>query len=178
LERRAASAEELRYLRALLAYQFGRSAAELLAGGVEVRLSPQTGRIREVFVDGELVGTIRANDGFFVPSIAGARRLLLLLPYPRMRVVIPPDAAEFVAKGRSVFCKHILDADPELRPGEEVFVVDESGELLALGKAVMSGEEMLFKKAGVAVRVRKGVRERGKEIDRDKNNSICRTQRI
>ncbi|MEM0119189.1 MAG: hypothetical protein QXJ38_02245, partial [Thermofilaceae archaeon] len=51
---------ELRELKALLAYQFGKGAENLLNGVVEVRRSPLTGRIREVYVNGELIGTIRA----------------------------------------------------------------------------------------------------------------------
>lgn len=153
-----ASQEDLRVLLALLAYQFGKEASNILCGTVEVRRSSVTGRIREVYVNGELVGTIRARDGFFVPSLKGAERLLLHLPHPRHRVVVSNDVAEFIAEGRNVFCKHVMLADPELRPGEEVLVVNEDGRLLAVGKASVSGETMLTKRRGVAVKVRKGIK--------------------
>ncbi len=149
--------EEVRSLSAVLEYQFGRGAARLLEGDVKVRRSPSTGRPREVYVNGVLVGTVRATDSFFVPTVEGARRLLDLLPHPRLRVVVPSEVAEYVAKGRTVFCKHVVEADAEIRPGEEVFVVDTSGKLIALGKAVVGGLEILSKKAGKAVKVRKGV---------------------
>jgi len=155
---RPASWRELRELRSLLAYQFGPGAERLLEGRVEVRLSPLTGRIREVYVDGELVGTIRASDGFFVPSIRGAERILALLESPRSRVIVRSDVAQFVAEGRSAFCKHVVAADPEIRPGDEVAVVDERGGLLAVGRAVISGCLMSSKKLGVAVKVRKGTK--------------------
>lgn len=157
-QRARASPGELEALRSLLAYQFGREACALVDGVVEVRRSPQTGRVREVFVNNELVGTVRATDGFFVPSLKGAERLLSLLPYPRSRVVVPRDVAEFVAEGRSVFCKHVVAADPDLRPGEEVAVTDETGRLVAVGRSTLSGNVMLSKRAGVAVKVRKGIK--------------------
>ena len=34
--------------------------------------------------------------------------------------------AEYIAMGKSVFAKHVLAVDPELRAGDEVFVVDQS----------------------------------------------------
>ncbi|MCC6065145.1 MAG: hypothetical protein LM576_04115, partial [Thermofilum sp.] len=83
--------------------------------------------------------------------------LLELIPHPRLRVVVPEGVAEYVARGRTVFCKHVVEADAEIRPGEEVFVVDTAGKLVALGKAVVGGAAMLSKKAGKAVKVRKGV---------------------
>ncbi|MEM0344691.1 MAG: PUA domain-containing protein [Thermofilaceae archaeon] len=152
---------ELRELKALLAYQFGKGAENLLNGVVEVRRSPLTGRIREVYVNGELIGTIRASDGFFVPSLRGAEKLLAILPFPKSRVVVQKDLAKFVAEGRSVFCKHVVAADTELKPGDETLVVDDEGHLVAIGKAVVSGSTILTKKTGVAVKVRKGVKNEG-----------------
>lgn len=155
--REEAGEELVRALKALLAYQLGRGAEGLLDGKVEVRRSPSTGRVREVYVNGVLVGTLRASDNVFVPTLRGAERLLKLLPHPRLRVVVPQDAAAYVARGRSVFCKHVLEADPEIRPGEEVLVVDEEGRLVAVGRAAVSGVEMVQKATGRAVKVRRGV---------------------
>jgi archaeosine-15-forming tRNA-guanine transglycosylase len=56
-----------------------------------------------------------------------------------------------------VFAKHVLGADPALRPDEETIVTVPSGEVIAVGKALLTGKEMLGFKRGVAVRVRKGV---------------------
>lgn len=154
--------EELIALKALLDYQLGRGASALLNGKVEVRRSPSTGRVREVYVDGVLVGTIRATDNFFVPTLEGARRLLAILPHPRLRVVVPEEVAKYVTLGRTVFCKHVVEADPEIRAGDEVVVVDTDGNLVAIGRAVLGGREILSKKAGKAVKVRKGVRREDK----------------
>jgi predicted RNA-binding protein (TIGR00451 family) len=49
-----------------------------------------------------------------------------------------------------------VEADDEIRPKDEVIVVNENGEVLAVGRAVLSGEEMKAFKTGVAVKVRRG----------------------
>jgi len=79
---------------------------------------------------------------------------------PRLMVTVSRDAAPFVAKGKSVFAKHVVAADGEIRPQEEVMVLNEDNELLAVGKAILTGREMTAFKRGVAVRVRKGIAEK------------------
>lgn len=150
----------LERLEAVIAYQLGREAYTLLEEGeVKVRQSPATGRIREIYVGDELIGTVRASDGFFVPTLKGAMKLLKVLPTPKYRVIVEKEAASFIAQGRTVFCRHVVNADPEIKPGDEVIVVDTEETLVAVGKAILSGIEMKSKKAGKAVKVRKGISE-------------------
>jgi predicted RNA-binding protein (TIGR00451 family) len=52
-----------------------------------------------------------------------------------------------------------VNVDGEIRPCEEVVVLNEKGAVVAVGRAVLSGKEMRAFKRGVAVRVRKGVGE-------------------
>jgi len=78
---------------------------------------------------------------------------------PRLWVRVQEEAVSFVAKGRSVFAKHVVDADDEIRPQEEVIVINAKSEVLAVGRALLTGEEMKAFKRGVAVRVRRGVEE-------------------
>lgn len=77
----------------------------------------------------------------------------------RLWVKIQEEALSFVAGGRSVFAKHVIDADEEIRPQEEVIAVNEKDEVLAVGRATLSGKEMKKFRRGVAVRVRRGVAE-------------------
>jgi 7-cyano-7-deazaguanine tRNA-ribosyltransferase len=85
---------EMLRARATAALQFGRVAADaLLRGKVELVLSPNTGRVRNVLADGEHVLSLRARDGLFTLKPAGARRLLGAVPAPKLRVVVDSDAA-------------------------------------------------------------------------------------
>ena len=100
--------------------------------------------------------TLRPTDGLFSLSIAGAKRIVKKAKY---RVTVQNDVAEFIIKGGDVFAKHVVRADKNIRPKDEVIVVDENGEVLAVGRAVLSGDEMEAFKSGVAVKVRHGLLE-------------------
>jgi uncharacterized protein with predicted RNA binding PUA domain len=146
----------LKRVRGIADFQFGRGAGEaLFPDGCTFTLST-TGRIRQVMSGGERLATVRASDGRLTLGIAAARRLHAFLPPPAYRVVIRNDVAEFIAKGKNAFAKHVVSADPDIRADEEVLVVNEEGELLGTGTAMLSGAEMREFKYGVAVQVRKG----------------------
>ena len=150
---------ELRKIRAVADYQLGRSIGKVLfPEGTKITRSPRTGKIRLIFYRKRLLATLRSNDGLLSLSTEGARRLLTKLGKKTpMKAIVREGYEDFVRMGRSLFAKHVLDADPEIRPQNEVIVVDEGGKLVAVGKAVLSGEEMPLFKLGVAVKVRKGV---------------------
>ena len=105
------------------------------------------------------LATLRPTNGLFSIAITGAKRIMNRMDFPRLWVRIQEEAAPFVAKGRSVFAKHVVDADAEIRPQEEVIVINGKDEVLAVGRALLTGEEMKAFKRGVAVRVRRGVKE-------------------
>ncbi|RLF11409.1 MAG: pseudouridine synthase [Thermoprotei archaeon] len=150
----------LRRVRAVADYQFGEGVGfRLFPEGIELKFSPKTGRVRHIYLDGVLLATLRPSDGLLALTVEGGRRLLTILTPPRLRVKVLEGVEEYVSEGRDVLAKHVSDADPELRPGEEVLVVDSHGELLAVGKAVLSGLEMLSFKEGVAVKVRRGIKD-------------------
>ena len=156
-------------------YQFGPGAGEVLASrGIRVEVSKRTGKPRYVYdSDGRLLATIRWSDGFLALTLEGARLLKQHLKPPRLRVVIKNDVRDFVKEGRSVFAKHVIKVDPEIRCGDEVIVVDEEDNLLAVGRAVLSSYEMLAFNSGVAVRVRRGVgsEDKPERIAEDATNS-------
>lgn len=152
---RKADETELRKLRMMADYLFGAGAGEkLFPDGILVVKSK--GRIRQVWADGEPVCAIRASDGHIILNRRGAMILLKAFPPPKQRVVVSDEAASFVARGKTVFAKHVVRADPEIRPGEEVIVVNEKDELLATGTAVLAGVEMGTVRCGLAVKVRRG----------------------
>ncbi len=150
-------------VRATADLQFGRGAADaLLRGHVTYVVSKNTGKVRNVLVDGEHVLSLRAENGFFTLKVGGARRLQSAFPAPRQRVVVDPDAVPFHREGKNVFAKFVRDADPALRPGDEALVVSPEDELCAVARVAMNRREMLAFKRGVAAYVREGVPLTGK----------------
>ncbi len=81
----------------------------------------------------------------------------------RLWVKVMTEAEPFIVKGKSVFAKHVVNSDNEIRPQEEVVVINEKNEVLAVGKALLTGMEMKAFRRGVAVRVRRGVVEEVKK---------------
>jgi len=152
--------EVLQKIRSVADYQLGRGVGEVLfPHAVRVVFSKRTGRIRHIYLGNERLATMRPKDGMFSLTIAGAKRIRDGVKPLRLWVIVQKDAAPFVARGRSVFAKHVVDADDEIRPQEEVIVLDDDSEVLAVGKAILTGREMKAFGRGVAVRVRRGVAE-------------------
>ncbi len=137
---------------AMADYQFGGGAGEVLFKGVKIEKS-RTGRMRRAVQGGDIIAVFRASDGFIIPGIRGAKRLLKL-PFPVNRVILANDAVGFVEEGRSAFAKFVEACDMGIRPYQEVILVDEKDGLLGTGKALLSGPEMLAFDRGVAVKTR------------------------
>ena len=75
-----------------------------------------------------------------------------------MRVVVKDDAVPFNREGKNVFCQFVKECDPALRPMEEVMVVDKDDTLIAIGRTLMTADEMFAFKKGIAVKVREGIK--------------------
>jgi predicted RNA-binding protein (TIGR00451 family) len=148
---------ELRRIRVVANYQFGRGASKAFPKTMLITRSPNTHRIRHIYNNSELLATYRPKDGLLALSIPGGRALRDIFKPPRLRVEVVPGIEEFIENGGNVFCKHVRHVDPELRPAEEVLVVDEKDRLLAVGRSFFNAEEMLSFKIGVAVKVRHGI---------------------
>ncbi|MDR0335175.1 MAG: tRNA guanosine(15) transglycosylase TgtA [Methanomassiliicoccaceae archaeon] len=145
---------------AVARYQFGKEAADVLVRGrTEIVTSRNTGKIRNVISDGEHVLSMRADDGLFTLRPEGAARIAAGVPAPHMRVTVSDDAVPFVTEGRNVFCAFVKECDENIRPMEEVLVVDGNDRLVAVGRAMLVRGEMLSFRKGIAVKVRDGVRQ-------------------
>ncbi|MEM3716421.1 MAG: PUA domain-containing protein [Candidatus Bathyarchaeia archaeon] len=151
----------LERIRKIADYQFGKGVGEhLFQDNVEIIFSKGTGRIRHIYLNSVLLATLNPITGFFTLTVEGARRVLSSMKVKRLWVKISDDAIPFVEKGGDVFAKHVVDSDEGILPGEEVIVIDSDGNVIAVGRAVLSGAEMKAFKRGVAVRVRRGKSEK------------------
>ncbi len=151
--------DNLRIVRVIADYQFGKGAGKALFPDSCKFLLSSTGRIRQIFDGNTRIATMKADSGWFTLSIEGAKRLHRAFKYPKLRVVVVDEVSEFIAEGRSVFAKHVVDVDRSIRANDEVIVVNTKDELLATGKAILSAFEMLEMERGVAVKVRQGVKK-------------------
>jgi predicted RNA-binding protein (TIGR00451 family) len=153
--------DALQKIRSVADYQFGRdSGKNLFPDEVRIVYSKNTGKIRHIHLNEELLATLRPTTGLFALTIAGAKRLVREVNPLRCWVKVHEDAEPFVSKGRSAFAKHVVDADEEIRPSEEVVVINTKNAVLAVGRALLSGKEMKEFSRGMAVRVRRGVAEK------------------
>ncbi|MFB3766491.1 MAG: archaeosine synthase subunit alpha [Methanotrichaceae archaeon] len=128
----------LQRYRATADYYFGKGASDaLLAGKVKIRG-------REVQDERGRTLAAMTPNGMLALSIEGARRLEPLGGY---KVTI----GDFVPKG-SLLAPGVVDADPQIRPGDEIIIVGEKA--FGVGRAKMSGWEMVESRRGMAAEIR------------------------
>lgn len=124
-------------------YQFGLGAGEMLLSESAI---VKTGQEKLLYEEGVLLASISPSTGFVVPTIEGGKRIASFSHWVLFK-------GEYI-KGSSVMVPGVEDADPQIRPGDIVFVISSSKELIGVGEAVLSGEEMLKLGRGVAVKLR------------------------
>jgi len=148
----------LSVVRAILNYQFGDNVGgriiEKYGNRIKIEISRNTGRIRRVYIDDRLFGTIEPTTGFIIPTFFGGEIIKEFLEYPKYRVVISDEAVPFVIMGKSVFCKFVLDLDERILPEDVVLVVNKTDDLIAIGVAKLSATEIKSFKKGVAVKIK------------------------
>ena len=147
-------------VRSIADYQFGKGVGDkLFPDNIEIQLSPRTGRIRYINLDGERLATLRPTDGLLSLSIKAAKFMAHNMPDAKCFVTVQNDVAKYIAAGGDVFAVHVVKVDSEIGAKDEAVAVDENGQVLAVGRAVLSSAEMLAFKTGVAVKVRHGTKE-------------------
>ena len=145
-------------IRAILNYQFGKNVGnkflEKYKDRIKLEISKNTGRVRRIFIDDKLFGTIEPTTGFIILTYYGGNIIKEFLPFKRYRVIISDEAVPFVSEGKSVFCKFVLDVDENILPNDIVLVVDKRDNLIAVGVSLLSSTEMKLFNRGVAVKVK------------------------
>jgi len=141
-------------IKAVADYQFGYGASDILLNGeINIVKSKNTGMIRNIFLNGKHILSMR-NDGFFTLKIEGARLLHNGLKFPKLRTVVTAESEEFNRKGKNVFARFIIDMDPELRPMDETLVINEKDQLIGVGRTYFNREEALTLRKGMVVELR------------------------
>ena len=123
---------------------------------LDFTFSRRTGRIKNILLDNNLVATLR-TDGGLALTIFGAKLLLLSPNFKENCVTVSNDVSEFISNGKSVFCKHVVNCGNNVRVGSDVAVLDQEGNVIAVGRAVLSAKMIREFKRGVAVKVLEGL---------------------
>lgn len=144
-EHRRANLQTLHWerLRSIADYQFGPTAADKLFAHTHSSGKWPTGKLFDHA--GEQLAMLPTERGLLSLTNAGGQRLLDAGVH---RVAI----ADFAVRG-SVFAVGVEEADPAIRPGDEV-VLHHGGKIKGVGVAKMTGTEMVQLKRGEAVVVR------------------------
>ncbi len=107
----------------------------------------ETGNFDVVFVNGATLAIVQEGRAFLT-----VRGLLKYKP-SKAFVTVDMGAVPFVSKGADVMAPGIVEADPGIREGDFVWIRDANHKVpLAIGKALMSGEEMLKRNPGKAIK--------------------------
>jgi len=153
--------DELLSFRAILNYQLRVSVADsVLPDNLLVGVSKNTGRVRALIdpENTEVLATVVASTNTLNMRLSLARRIHKLVPPPRLRLVVVNEMVPDILEAKSsVFSKHVLSVDEELRAGDEALVVSEDDELLCVGKLLLSPEEILQLLTGPALKIRECV---------------------
>ncbi len=140
VKKRSGDEAKLDIMRAAADYQFGSGAGDLLVFGAVVKAPFPKFQL----FSGVQLTTLIPQYGTIAITIEGAQRLSAHSGY---RVKI----ADFTPHS-SILAPGVEDADPQIRPGDEVIV--EGGRFFGIGRALMSGWEMKQCGKGIAVELR------------------------
>ena len=149
----------LRKVKAISDYQFGQSITDILfedENEIKFEFSKNTGKIKHIYDKDKLILNLRPTNGFFTLSLFSAVKIIKSIPPLKLRAIVMNEISEFIRKGRNVFCKHVIDIDDSLRPSDEIIVVNQENEILAIGKLVIPVPYVRSFKTGIAIKVRKG----------------------
>ena len=133
-------------VRATADFQFGSGAGKILVPE-NAKLGGKPYRQIVCRIEKEQICSFIASSGSLSLTLSGAE---LLAPLKRYWVRL--DATQ--VKGGSIFAVGINEADFNIRPGDEVIIINNDDQVIAVGKSEMSGREMCELNRGRAVSVR------------------------
>ena len=100
-----------------------------------------------IFVDGKPL--LFEIEGQLFPTVRGAIELEL----KKRIVTVDKGAISFVSDGADIMVPGVVEADPEIKEGDLVIIVEEvHRKPLAIGKALMTGLQMVETNSGKAIK--------------------------
>jgi phosphoadenosine phosphosulfate reductase len=110
----------------------------------------------EIVVDGHILGRLRfeipESHYVFILTLEGGRRIGEISI--RKWVSCHDGVFKFLKDGANLMLPGVADFDSDIEVGDEVWVKDAKGSVIAVGKARMSGKEMAANDKGFAVKIK------------------------
>lgn len=131
----------LNELRSIAAYQWGENARNFIPDNVKTKGSYH----KRILVDGVQIALLNMDYGLFRLNLEGGEILKNL----GMNIV----KIDFDLQTNTVFAPGIDEADPNIIPNDEVVVV-RNDEVVGVGKAIMTGKEMVDCNNGIGVKIK------------------------
>lgn len=115
--------------------------------------SKRTGKIRQLFYDNSLFGSFRPNGTIsltpYAYNILSKNKI-----FEKNTAVIKEDQINIVKNSSSVFVKNVKKLEKNIFVGSDVFIISPKGELIGIGKAVISYSQIKRFKSGLCIKNR------------------------
>ncbi len=77
----------------------------------------------------------------------------------RYMVIVDEEAEPFIRDGKTIFSKFVLNVDNRIRSEDEVFVLNQEKDIIAIGKSILGAKEIMDFKRGPAIKNRWGFKK-------------------
>ncbi len=155
---RPAFDHDVEFIRTLADKQFGDGTGlALLPPGHIVLLNkaPSLDRMDEIVIDGKAIASIRFDLGkgwIFLNRMQSAMRISGVIS--KGIVICDPSAVRFVQESKNLMAPGVIDASPDVMPGDEVVIMTADRKTVATGVARMSSKQMIEEQHGMAVKTK------------------------
>ncbi|MFX0172490.1 MAG: DUF5591 domain-containing protein [Candidatus Hodarchaeota archaeon] len=140
---------QIEFLRVIADFQFGKGIGSILIPD-NVDIYGRKERGMRIKLDGKHLLTFRSETGFLTLSLIAGERLL-----GHVNNTLTFDGEKI--SGSTIFVNAISRADPEIRPSDEVLIIDKEGNLIATGTSYLSGDLLVKMRRGKGVSIREKV---------------------
>ncbi|MEM0054122.1 MAG: PUA domain-containing protein [Nitrososphaeria archaeon] len=145
---------EIKDIPFVIDYIFGRGVHNtLLIDKFKPIFSKRTGKIKQLFYDNFLFGSLRPNGTIALTSYAYSI-LSKNKVFKKNTVIIREDQIDLVKNSSSVFVKNVKKIEKNVFVGSDVFIVSPKGEFIGIGKAVISYSQIKHFKSGLCIKIR------------------------
>lgn len=145
---------EIKDISFVIDYIFGRSVHNtLVIDKFKPIFSKRTGKIKQLFYDNFLFGSFRPNGPIALTSHA-YNILSKNKAFKKNIAIIREGQINLVKNGSSVFVKNVKKIEKNVFVGSDVFIVSPKGELIGIGKAVISYSQVKRFKSGLCIKNR------------------------